>query len=34
MISLKMQKITNQKLLGLKEHGQLINQKKEKIKEV
>ena len=34
MINLKMQKIINLKLLGLKELGQLINLKKEKIKEV
>ena len=33
MNNLKMQKTISQKLLGLKEHGQLTNQKKEKIKE-
>ena len=34
MNNLKMQKIINLKLNGLREHGQDINQKKEKIKEV
>ena len=33
MINLKMQKIINQKLSGLKELGQVINLKEEKIKE-
>ena len=33
MINLKMQKIINQKLNGLKELGQDISQEKEKIKE-
>ena len=33
MINIKMQKIINLKLNGLKEHGQDINQEKDKIKE-
>ena len=33
MINTKMQKIINQKLSGLKEHGQDISQEEDKIKE-